>query len=165
MNNLIKTNGNRNVAPRAWDVMPFGASSPLMQMERLLDDMFAGFGLPTHLAMPAVSTFAPKLDVSETDKAFAITAELPGLTEQDINVEVNGDVLTLSGEKRSEHEDNAKGVYRMERSYGRFQRQFTIPANVDAAKVDATFKNGVLHITLPKTAENKPATRKIAVKS
>lgn len=162
MSNIVRMiQGNREpAAPRAWGVSPFA------QMERMMDDLLAGFGMPANLTMPtSTMAFMPKMDVTESDKTYDISAELPGMTEKDVSVDVSGDVLTLSGEKRSEHDDKGKDVYRMERSYGRFQRQFTLPANVDVAKIGAKFSNGVLHVTLPKTAENKPESRKIAVTS
>lgn len=96
------------------------------------------------------SGFAPRLDVVETEGEYLVTAELPGLEEKDFQLEVHGNVLTLSGEKRSEHEEDRKGWRWSERSYGRFRRAIQLPVEVAADKASAAFKNGVLAVTVPK---------------
>jgi HSP20 family protein len=97
---------------------------------------------------------APRVDVAEDDKAVTLTAELPGVTEKDIDVSLVGDQLTIKGEKRSEHEEKKEQeghvVHRTERSFGAFQRTITVPYKVDPNQVSADFKDGVLKITLPK---------------
>ncbi len=97
---------------------------------------------------------APRIDVAEDDKAVMLTAELPGVTEDNIDVSLIGDQLTIKGEKRSEHEEkkDTEGftVHRCERSYGAFQRTITIPYQIEPDQVAAQFKDGVLKITLPK---------------
>jgi len=97
---------------------------------------------------------APRVDVTEDEKAVTLTAELPGVTEKEIDVSLMGDQLTIKGEKRSEHEDKKEMeghvVHRTERSYGAFQRTITVPYQVDPNQVSADFKDGVLKITLPK---------------
>jgi len=97
---------------------------------------------------------APRVDVTEDEKAVTLTAELPGVTEKDIDVSLVGDQLTIKGEKRSEHEARKEMeghiVHRTERSYGAFQRTITVPYQVDPSQVSADFKDGVLKITLPK---------------
>ena len=105
----------------------------------------------------------PSVDVGETDKAFEITAELPGMDEDDIEVTLTDAGLTIKGEKKSEREETEKDYHRLERSFGSFQRFFAVPEEVDAAKIDARFKKGVLTVTLPKTAKAK--ARKIKVKA
>ncbi len=112
----------------------------------------------TGLAMPSV-------DVSETDKEIVVTAELPGIDEKDVEVSVTQDALTLRGEKKAEFEDKKKGQYLMERSYGSFHRVIELPAEVDREKVAATFKKGVLTVTLPKTEEAKKEAKKVSVQS
>jgi HSP20 family protein len=100
---------------------------------------------------------APRVDVVEDEKAVAISAELPGVKEHEIEVSLLGDELTIKGEKRSEHEEKkdeqGRVVHRAERSYGAFQRTITIPYKVEADQVSANFKDGVLTITLPKPAD------------
>jgi HSP20 family protein len=104
----------------------------------------------------------PRLDVSETEREIKVTAELPGMDEKDVNVTLEGDVLTLKGEKKAEAEEKGKNFHRVERTYGSFQRVITLPAEVDATKVTAGFKKGVLTVTLAKSPAAQ--TRKIEVK-
>ena len=110
-------------------------------------------------------TSAPAVDIAETDKAYEITADLPGLDEKDVEVKLaNGD-LTIKGEKQEEKEQKEKGYYLHERRFGSFERRFRVPEGVDADKIEATFKKGVLTVTLPKTPEAQKAERKITVKA
>lgn len=136
------------------------------EMNRLFDDAFSGFGLP---AAFGASTFtgdaAARVDVSETDDAIEVEAELPGVAEDDIDVQVIDNVLTIRGEKRSEHEEKKKGGYFVkERAYGSFARSIPLPFDVDPDTVEAVFKNGLLTLTLPKPPEAVKETRKIAIK-
>ncbi|HUJ03892.1 MAG TPA: Hsp20/alpha crystallin family protein [Rhizomicrobium sp.] len=105
------------------------------------------------------------VDLSENDKAYTITAELPGIDEKDVNVEITDDLLTLKGEKRAEKEEKNKNHYVCERSYGAFQRSFALPADVDANKIDAKFAKGVLTVVLPKNPKAQPVAKKIEVKA
>lgn len=107
----------------------------------------------------------PAVDVTETDKAFEIAAELPGMEEKNIEVSVSDGVLTIKGEKQEDKEEKKKDYYLSERTYGSFQRSFEVPKGVDLDKIEASFKKGVLTVTLPKTAEAQKAEKKIAVKS
>lgn len=109
-----------------------------------------------------VAVLTPRIDVAETDDAIELTAELPGVEESDVDVSVLEGVLTLSGEKKSTRESN-DGVRVVERRYGSFKRSFRLADNIDAEKISATFKNGVLTLTLPKVPETKPEPRKIAI--
>jgi HSP20 family protein len=108
---------------------------------------------------------APAVDVAETDKSYEVTAELPGMDEKNIQVNLTDDGITIKGEKKEETEENKKDYYVSERRYGSFERYFTLPEGVDANKVEATFKNGVLKVTLPKTAEAQKPAKKIEVKA
>jgi HSP20 family protein len=108
---------------------------------------------------------APAMDIAEKDKAYQVTAELPGLDEKDIDVTVSDNVLTIKGEKKEEKEEKEKNYYLSERRYGAFQRSFDLPSGVDTAKIEAQFAKGVLTITLPKSAEAQKKQRKIDVKS
>ena len=108
--------------------------------------------------------FSPRVNVTEREKEFELTAELPGLSENDIDITLNRDAITLKGEKKQETEDKGDNFYRMERSYGKFSRTIPLPTGViDNEKVDAEFKNGILTITLPKREDAQPVSRRIAV--
>jgi HSP20 family protein len=145
------------------------------EMERMFDQFWRGFGLPTPRrgfegepfwrGEGAFAAAVPAVDVAEDDKAYHITAELPGLNEKDIEVNLSGDTLTISGEKREEREEKDKSYHFSERRYGSFRRSFTVPQGVDRNKVEASFKNGVLALTLPKTPDAVRQQKKIEVKS
>ena len=109
------------------------------------------------------ASFLPAIDVSENDAHYAITVELPGGKKDDVQVELHDGVLTIRGEKKSEREEKKEQRRYVERSYGSFSRSFRLPVNADAARLEASFKDGVLSITIPKTEEAKP--RSIAVKA
>ena len=138
------------------------------EMDQLFDDFFGrGFGLTPYNRggfMEGFGSFAPQVDVTENEKEVKITAELPGLEEKDLDVSLTSDTLTISGEKKAEKEDKSDNYYRMERSYGSFQRSIPLPTEVDTEQCDATFKNGVLQITLPKV-HPKESAKKITVKA
>ncbi len=143
------------------------------EMNRVFDDFSRGLGWPSRLWRApfdmleggSAAAWMPSVDVAETDKEVKVTAELPGLDEKDVNVEISEDVLTLSGEKKSEKEDRGKNYHRSERSYGSFYRAVSLPAEVDRDRAEAVFKKGVLTVTLPKTAAAQSKARKISVKS
>jgi HSP20 family protein len=144
-------------------------------MDRLFDRFAGGFGLPSfrHVfdvepawrSESSVSFAAPAVDVSEDDKAYKITAELPGLEQKDIDITVSGDMLTLKGEKRYEKEQKDKNRYMSERAYGSFQRSFALPEGVDRNKIAADLSKGVLTVSLPKTEQAQKQQMKIEVKA
>ncbi len=103
----------------------------------------------------------PAMDLVETEDHFVLKADLPGLTEADVNVEVEDNVLTVSGERKAEHEDKREGYVRVERSYGSFRRSLTLPEGVDPEAVSASFDKGVLEVRIPKPEERKP--RRVAI--
>jgi HSP20 family protein len=107
--------------------------------------------------------WAPEVDVSETAKQVVVKAELPGLDPKEIDVSVRADILTLRGERKQEKEEQGENFHRVERSYGSFARSIRLPAEVDSGKVNATYKDGVLKITMPKTKE--AANKKIEIKA
>ena len=107
----------------------------------------------------------PAVDVSETDKAYEISAELAGMDEKNIDLKIANGVLTIRGEKQDEKEEKKKDYYMRERSYGSFERTFEVPEGVDTDKIEATFKKGVLTVTLPKNAEAQKPAKKIEVKA
>jgi len=107
----------------------------------------------------------PAVDVTEIDGGFEVTAELPGMDEKNVEVKLANHTLTIKGEKRDEQEETKKDYYMRERSFGSFQRSFTVPDGVDMDKIEAIFKKGVLTVTLPKTAEAKKTEKKITIKA
>lgn len=106
-----------------------------------------------------------KVDISETDSAYEISAELPGIDEKDIDLDVSDGMLTLSAEKREEREEKKKNYHLTERSFGSVKRSFRVPEGVDVGKIKADFSKGVLRVKLPKTKEAKSKQRKISVKA
>jgi HSP20 family protein len=111
----------------------------------------------------AVRRWVPSMDLVETDEHFVLRADLPGLTEADVSIELEDNVLTVSGERQAEHEDKKEGFYRMERSFGQFRRSLTLPDGVDADGIGATFDKGVLEVRIPKPEERKPRRVNIQV--
>jgi HSP20 family protein len=103
----------------------------------------------------------PPMDLVETDDHFVLKADLPGLTEEDVHIDVEDDVLTISGERTSEHEDKREGYVRVERSYGSFRRSLTLPEGVEPEAVSASFDRGVLEVRIPKPEQRKP--RRVAI--
>jgi HSP20 family protein len=145
------------------------------EIDRLFED-FDGGMWRSRLGRPMLdlqpfwsreSTWAavPAVDIAETDKAYEITAELPGMDEKNIEVKFADGVLTIKGEKKEEKEEKKKDYYLSERSYGSFQRSFQVPDGVDTDKIEAIFKKGVLTVALPKSAEAQKAAKKIDVKA
>ncbi|HEY7298200.1 MAG TPA: Hsp20/alpha crystallin family protein [Xanthobacteraceae bacterium] len=108
---------------------------------------------------------APAVDVAESQKAYEITAELPGMDEKNIEVKVANGALTIKGEKQEQKEEKKKDYYLNERRFGSFERSFGVPENVDESKIEAHFKKGVLTVTLPKKAEAQTPAKKIEVKA
>jgi HSP20 family protein len=145
------------------------------EIDRLFDRFDGGFRLPSMRRMFDLEPFwrseadfgisVPAVDVTEDDKAYKITAELPGLDEKSIEVSLAGNQLVLKGEKRQEKEEKDKNYYVSERSFGSFQRTFRLPEGVDQDKTAATFAKGVLTLTIPKTAEAQKQQKKIEVKA
>jgi HSP20 family protein len=120
-------------------------------MTELFDRFFRGLDLaPLDAPGPLGAGFRPRIDVAETEHAIEVSAELPGIAEKDVDVSLAGDVLTIRGERKHEHEESEKEWYRKEQSYGSFHRAIALPAEVDPDKVAASFAQGVLKVTLPK---------------
>lgn len=107
-------------------------------------------------------TWAPKVDIKEDEKEFVVFADIPGVDPNEIDIEMDGNTLTVKGEKKTAHEEKSKNYYRLERTTGKFYRQFTLPESVDSEKISAKTKNGVLAIHLPKAQEGKK-NRKITI--
>jgi len=107
--------------------------------------------------------WVPPVDLVEAEDHFVLKADLPGLSEGDVNIEVQDGALTISGERKAEHEQREKGWYRIERSFGRFSRSLTLPDGVDPDRIEASFNHGVLDVRIPKPEQRKP--RRIAISS
>jgi HSP20 family protein len=137
------------------------------EMDRMFDDFFNSFGFGGRALRPMSGGWpgvTPVIDVAETDKDTVVTAELPGLDEKDFEVTVAGDVLTIKGEKKAEHEEKNGDAYYMERRFGSFSRSVRLPFEVKDEKVDAKYDKGVLTIRIPKPAAAQNAVRRIEVK-
>ena len=136
------------------------------EMDRLFDNFTGRFDVAplfqtrfdTFLSLPS-----PAVDITEEEGAFKVSAEVPGMSEKDIDVSLSGDMLTIKGEKRQEREEKGDNRYLSERSYGAFQRSFLLPEDVDREKIAASFAKGVLTVTLPRSAKAVP--KKIEVKA
>jgi HSP20 family protein len=102
------------------------------------------------------SMWSPVVDIYNEDDKLMVKAEMPGLSKEDIDIRVENGILTISGEKKREKEYNEENSYRLERCYGKFIRSFSLPMTVDVKKIDASYKDGVLHVILPKAEESKP---------
>lgn len=145
------------------------------EIDRMFDRFSSTFGFPSLRRMSdteptwgyetSFTLAAPAVDVTEDDKAYKISAELPGMSEKDIDVSLTSDLLVIEGEKRREQEDKDKNRYVSERSYGSFVRSFSLPDGVDRDQISADFSRGVLTITLPKTAGAQEQQKKIEVKA
>jgi HSP20 family protein len=131
------------------------------EMERLFDS----FSSQLPVAARAESPLAMRVDVSETDKEITVKAELPGVDEKNIDVQLNGDVLTIRGEKSQEKEEKQRNYHLVERQYGSFARSLRLPFEPKDADVKASFKQGVLSVSVAKPAELKPSPKKIEVKA
>lgn len=152
---------------------PTGASDNWHMFRREIENVFDRFsnGLGTWNPLGNIERLWPRngitslaMDVTEDDKGYTLTAELPGVDEKNVTVNVKGDTLVIEGEKHQEKEVKGKDSYLSERTYGAFKRCFTLPDDVDGAKIGAQFAKGILTVTLPKTAQAQNA-RKIEVKA
>jgi HSP20 family protein len=135
---------------------------PKRELERLWDRFSTLFGeSPFRLSEEGTESLAlpewvPMVDITETEKEYVVKADLPGVTKEEVKVTVENGLLSLSGERKSEKEVKGEKVHRVERTYGSFLRTFTLPEGVDAAKVAAEFKEGVLTVRLPKEETARP---------
>lgn len=164
MAGLIPWGWGRRQVPihRETELSPF--QTLRQEMDRLFDEFLRGFEVGWPSAEEPFGYTFPRIDMSETDKEVLITAELPGLTEKDIELSLSRDMLTISGEKKEEKEESVKGYYRMERHYGAFRRQLPLPVEVDPDRCDASFKNGILTVKLAKTPEAQKQVKSIPIK-
>jgi HSP20 family protein len=140
---------------------------PFRELESMSDRLNRVFARPTLSTSGrealTVADWMPTVDISETDSAYLIKAELPEVKKEDVKVTVENGVLTLQGERRQEKEEKGKKYHRVERSYGSFARSFTLPESVDEGAVKAEYKDGMLSLHLPKTEKVKPKSIDVKV--
>jgi HSP20 family protein len=138
---------------------------PLRELTTLQNEMNRLFGTvfdtPTQTNGGTLRRWMPAMDLVETGDHFVLRADLPGLSEEDVNIEVEDRVLTISGERKAEHTESKDGYQRVERAFGSFSRSLTLPEGIDAESVVASFDKGVLEVQIPKPEERKP--RKISI--
>jgi len=146
-----------------WGIRPWRPFRELEDIEQRFDELFNRPSLPRlwrRLPVEEIG-WAPAIEVFEREDKFVVKAELPGMKEEDIDVSVVGDTLTIKGDRRAETEAKEENYYCCERSYGSFFRSIALPSTVDAKKIEASYDSGVLEVSLPKVAEVKP--KKISV--
>ena len=173
--NRTKHSASSKLPQKRDDITDIGtrlAATPFEFMRRFgeeMDKLFGDFDFGRNWLPPAIARsngpglWAPQIEMFEQDGELIVRAELPGLTKDDVNVEIDNDGITIEGERRSEEKENREGFYRSERSYGRFYRRLPLPDGVEAENANATFRDGMLEITMnaPKRAESKP--RKVQI--
>jgi HSP20 family protein len=138
-----------------------GPWSGFQALEERLNRIFGGFPMEFESVQGA---WMPSVDLHEGKDAYTLKADLPGVSKDNLELNVVDDVVTLKGHRSQEQERDEEGYHRVERSYGSFQRAFRIPGGIDATRVEAKFDNGVLSVTLPKREENRPKQIKVDVK-
>ncbi len=138
---------------------------PWREMDDMLDRYSREVWRPRGAGQEVLKSgdWSPRVDIAETDGEFVIKAEIPEVKKEDVKVNVDNGVLCISGERRQEKEEKTKKLHRVERSYGSFTRSFTLPDNVDETKIRASFKDGMLNLSLPKTKAPKPKALEVKV--
>jgi HSP20 family protein len=160
MRDLIPWGRNQQTTPSRYHDQGDPFMTLHREMNRLFDDVFRGFDMAPFGSMSRIGAW-PHVEVVENDKDVRISAELPGLDDKDVEVLMGDGVLTIRGEKKSEIEDRERAF--SERTYGRFERRIPLAWEVEQDKIDASFKNGVLTVTLPKSAESRPEVKRISI--
>lgn len=180
-----KSEGKKPPAPApVASMFPTSLQALQSEIDRLFDEFSRGFGYGfswprlsrrffdvesrrgMERALAPLGGLVPSVDVAESDKEVTVTAELPGISEKDVDVTLSDDVLTIKGEKKAEREEKDKNYYMSERTYGSFERSFRLPESADPAKISADFQNGVLTVRVQKRAgAAKSGTKKVAIKS
>ncbi|MCB1679856.1 MAG: Hsp20/alpha crystallin family protein [Halioglobus sp.] len=167
----------RELAPWRWGRLRHAADQPFesferdisllqREMDQLTRDFWDGAErFPALRGLLSRGALSPQIDETEDEKGFHIKVDLPGMDENDVEVSLSDGLLTIKGEKKQEQEEEGKEFYRKERSFGAFRRTLSIPAEVNEAKIAASFKKGVLSIDLPKSEEAKKKVKRIAVKA
>jgi HSP20 family protein len=140
------------------------------EIDRLFEDAFKGFGLGTALGgnlWPDTEQgmYKPRLDLGATEDTYTISVEIPGVDEKDLRVDISNDTLTIHGEKKQHKEEKDRHYYRLERSYGSFQRILSLPEDADQDNVSASFKNGILQVRIPRKSLPAPEVKQIEIQS
>jgi HSP20 family protein len=138
--------------------------NPMREMERVWHGFRPDLARSADESELSAGDWMPTTDIHETEDAYDLKLELPGVKKEDVDVSVDNGMLSISGEKRSEQREDGDRSHRVECTYGRFVRRFTMPATVDEGKIDAAYDNGVLELHIPKTEEAKPRVLSIPVK-
>lgn len=158
----------KDLTPRERTTPSMAEDGPYMALwrdiDRLFDDFTHGYS-PLSLARERPGIVMPAIDVRESEKEITVTAELPGMSEKDVDVSVSGGSLTIRGEKKEEKEEKEKNVYRMERRFGSFHRTIALPEGLEIDRAEADFKKGVLTVRIPRSKEAQAAIKKIPIKS
>lgn len=132
-------------------------------IERMFDSFFQGVNVPYTKSAGIDAMISPRINITETTDNYQISAELPGVNEQDVDVSVANRMLTIKGERKEEKNEQERNYHRIESAYGAFQRVVTLPEDADKDNINANFKNGILTIIIPKSAEALAETRKINI--
>lgn len=159
LRSLVPSLGRRRVPVRYSSENPFGLLH--RNMDRMFEDFFGGFDLEPFERN--YTSFRPDIEVTENDREIKVSAELPGMEKKDIDVSLANDTLTISGEKKEAKEENGKDYFMKERTYGSFKRLIPLHAEIEADKIDARFKKGVLTIKIPKSGKVKEKKRTVKV--
>ncbi|MGQ9510267.1 MAG: Hsp20/alpha crystallin family protein [Thermodesulfobacteriota bacterium] len=146
-----------------WEIVPWRPFRELDRIRREVDRLWDSFFEKRPARIEEVSEWFPSLDVSETDSEYIIKVEVPGIDPKDINISLMNNILTIKGEKKQEKEEKEENYHLLERSYGSFTRSIRIPSQIQNDHINASYKNGVLKIILPKTEEAKKKEIKIKV--
>jgi len=150
-----------------WE--PLARWSPLKELEEMEKRLSSFFGhVPSRLdgdkkEAIAVTEWSPLVDITEDEKEYLVKAEIPEMKKEDIKLNVHDDILTITGERKSEKEEKGKKYHRVERAYGSFMRSFTLPENADGSKIAAEYNDGVLKIHLPKSEKPKPKAIEVKI--
>ncbi len=158
----------RDLVPSTQRPLSRFESDPIINFRKAMDRLFDNFngefeGLTPANWSQSLQSFTPKLELEDKDDKMLLTAELPGLTDKDVQVEVSKDYLTVKGEKKRDREENGKNGYFCERTYGSFERTIRLPAEIIRDKIDATVRDGVLTVTMPKSPDAKKEMKRIPV--
>jgi HSP20 family protein len=151
---------------KGGSIMKLAKWDPFREMEDVFDRYSRAIGWPRRGGQEILATgdWAPRVDIAETEKEFTIKAEIPEVKKEDVKVMVENGVLTILGERKQEKEEKTKKFHRVERYYGSFSRSFALPDNVDETKIEASFKDGMLNLQIPKVEESKPKAIEVKLK-
>jgi len=153
---LVRWNPTRELA--TWPSDLFGIQR---EMNKMFNNFFRG---DIQDEDSAIMAWTPAVDIAEHDDEYLVKVELPGVNKEDVKITIESNVLTIRGEKKQEKETKKENYHRVERNYGSFQRSFTLPSTVKSEKIDASYKDGILSVSLPKAEEAKPKQIEVKVK-